>query len=690
MKSKLFASGTLLLAFFTFSSYTVNTDDGGRNETLLKLLIQGLTTNHYQPQELDDAFSERVFDLYLKRSDYNKRFFTKEDVEFLSQYRDDIDDETRLSQYTMFDAATEIMEKRIAEVKGYTEEVLAQPFDFTVTEELEVDYDHMSYVENSAELRERWRKFLKYQVLTRLDNGEEASTLVPGSEAFLEKEAKEREKVAKIYADYFRRQMRIDPAERRANYLNTMVSTYDPHTGYFPPKDKENFDIQMSGKLEGIGAQLLETDGFIKVTSIVPGSASYKQGDLKVGDLIIKVAQGDEEPVDVVDMGIDDAIKLIRGKKGTEVRLTVKKIDGKQQVIPIIRDVVELEDTYARSALISDEKGKKVYGYIYLPKFYADFNDRFGRRCATDVAKEIEKLKADNVRGIILDLRDNGGGSLQDVVDMTGLFIDRGPIVQVRSRQGKPTILADNDPRIQFDAPLVVLVNGFSASASEIMAAAIQDYGRGVIIGTPTFGKGTVQRFLDLDEYIREDPELKPLGEVKLTTQKFYRINGGSTQLKGVTPDIILPDEYSLLDMGEKDQDYYLQWDEIAAANYTKFQPAINKRELALKSEARVSANQTFALIAENAERFKRQQARATYPLNWSQHLSEQKLLDSEATRFKDYMPEITGWEINFPTADVVAAQSDTIAENKMKVWAKDLKKDPYIHEAMMVLQDWK
>ena len=355
---------------------------------------------------------------------------------------------------------------------------------------------------------------------------------------------------------------KIDESDWLSIYLNSITTIYDPHTAYFPPQDKENFDIAMSGQLEGIGARLTSKGGFIVVAEIVPGSACWRQGQLKVGDKILKVGQGDEEPIDITDMRTDHAVKYIRGKKGTEVRLTVKQVDGSVITIPIIRDIVILEETYTKSAVIDNK------GYINLPKFYADFSGNGGRDCSDDVKNEILKLKEEGVEGIILDLRNNGGGSLQDVVEMAGLFIKEGPIVQVKAKVGKPRVYSDTDESVYYDGPLVVMVNTYSASASEILAAAMQDYGRAVIVGgsPTTFGKGTVQRAFDLDGFVSEAyDEIKPLGALKLTLQKFYRIDGGTTQLKGVTPDIILPDTWSYLNVGEKDQEFPIPWDEIGS-----------------------------------------------------------------------------------------------------------------------------
>ncbi|MEO0468987.1 MAG: carboxy terminal-processing peptidase, partial [Bacteroidota bacterium] len=387
---------------------------------------------------------------------------------------------------------------------------------------------------------------------------------------------------------------------------------------------------------------------------------------------------------------IDDAIKMIRGAKGTEVRLTVKKIDGNEQEIPIVRDVVLLEETYARSLILQADKGKKI-GYIQLPKFYTNFNSRDGRRCATDVRKEITKLKSQNVKGLIIDLRDNGGGSLNDVVEMSGLFIDKGPIVQVKSRQRDPDILPDTDAGVHYDGPLIIMVNSLSASASEIMAAAIQDYGRGIIIGSKsTFGKGTVQRFLNLDQLYRGPDDVKPLGEVKLTTQKFYRINGGATQLKGVVPDIVLPDEYSRLDLGEKDREFSMAWDEIDPVAYEKWDANYNISKLRAASEARVAENPTFQLILENAERLKRRQDQRDYQLNLEEFRTETDQLSEESKKYEDLEKEIEALKIESLSADIDYIEADDSRKERREKWLKQIQSDPYVYEALLVMKDMK
>ncbi|MCB0836951.1 MAG: carboxy terminal-processing peptidase [Bacteroidetes bacterium] len=700
MKNKLLISGSIIAALFLFSSYTYYSDDEDKSEVLIKLMMQGMEYYHYQPPAINDGFSEEVFDLYLKKLDYNKRFLTKRDVDNLYKSRHHLDDELKVGSFEFFDLAFNIYNSRIKEAESYYREILNRPFDFSEKEYLETDFEKMDYPRDEAEIKERWRKALKYQTLSRLVNmieKQDKAMQEGGDEnmevksfAVLEEEA--RAKVLKSQENLFKRIEKISKTDRRAEYINAIANVYDPHTGYFPPKDKENFDISMSGRLEGIGAQLSEADGNIKVVRVVPGSASYRQGQLKVNDVILKVAQADAEPVDVSDMALDEAVKLIRGKKGTEVRLTVKKIDGSEIIIPITRDIVELEEVYAKSALIETGNTKKPIGYIDLPKFYADFQGTGGRRCADDVAKEIEKLTKNNVSGIILDLRDNGGGSLQDVVDMAGLFIEQGPIVQVKSRGAKPRVLSDFDPTIQYDGPLVIMVNSFSASASEIMAAAIQDYDRGIIVGTSTFGKGTVQRFVDLDQFITGGSNIKPLGEMKLTTQKFYRINGGATQLKGVVPDIILPDEYSLLDLGEKEEEHSMKWDEISPVTYSTWEAPVSGKisKLRADSEKRVTENETFKLIQENGERFKRSRDKNSFALNIDEFKAERKRIEEEADKYKEIEKTIEDLRISSLPQDLSYIQQDSVRQKRADNWHKSLNKDPYLYEVMNIMNDMK
>lgn len=498
-----------------------------------------------------------------------------------------------------------------------------------------------------------------------------------------------RKEVLKTFEDWLTRVKMRDRSDLLNMYFNTIASAYDPHSSYMAPKDKKNFDIQMTGQLEGIGATLTQPNAYIKIVKIVPGSPCYKQGELEVNDLILKVAQGDKEPVNVVDMKMDDAIQMIRGKKGTEVRLTVKKMDGTIKVIPIIRDVIVLEETFAKSAIIKKGGKNKKVGYINLPRFYANFSDRNGRTCAVDVEKEVKKLNKENIDKLIIDLRNNGGGSLQDVVKIVGLFIKKGPVVQVKSRIGSPYVLKDENANILYDGQLIIMINEFSASASEILAAAIQDYGRGIIVGSKhTFGKGTVQRFVSIDQIIRGYEELKPFGNLKLTIQKFYRINGGATQLKGVSSDIVLPDGYSQMDIGEKELDYPLEWDEILPASYTKTNSISNLKEIEINSQKRVKSDTSFMLINKYAGWLKATRDEEIETLNLEKYRAKEKERKNKTKRFSNMSKIKYNLQFSVLKADSVKIYSDTIKQNRMESWHKELEKDIYINEVFNIAQE--
>lgn len=665
----------------------------GKKDVLMQLIMQSLVSNHYSSQDVNDEFSTQVYDLYLKRLDYSKRFLTQADVNKLKKYRLKIDDDVRNGEQEFFTEAVNLITRRTKEAQKYYQAILSEPFDFNLSENIEQDPDKIIYAGSEMELEERWRKNLKYSVMTRLydnmkqqENNEEEDK---EEKSFEELEKSAREKVLKMHDDWFKRLLRQDENDHLATYINAIANVYDPHTSYYPPKDKANFDIGMTGRLEGIGATLQEKEGYIRIVRIVPGSPSWKQGELEADDIILKVGQAKEEAVDVVDMPLDEAVQMIRGKKGTEVRLTVKKVDGNVKVIPIIRDVVVLDETYAKSAILEAPGSDDKIGYIKLPKFYADFTRSGGPNCSSDVKKEIAKLKAEGVTGIVFDLRNNGGGSLYDVVKMSGLFIEDGPIVQVKSKGMPAEVLSDRDSKVHWDGPLVVMVNNFSASASEIMAAAIQDYERGIIMGsTSTYGKGTVQRFYDLDRMIRDNLAMKPLGAMKLTTQKFYRINGGATQLKGVTPDIILPDNYSYIETGERDIDYSMPWDEIEPASYSPYNSRWNLKKLKAKSEARVRSNPVFQKVEANAKRLKKQRDDSENSLKYDSYKSDREALKTEADKYKDLMVTIDDLEAYATIADKPVIEADSSKIARYEDWFKNIKKDAYLGEALNVIQD--
>lgn len=699
MKSRILFFSTL--AVISVSCFMCSFLPGTSTEKDKTVITENVMSNllqmgHFKPRLIDDKFSEDVYDLYLKRIDINKKFLLQTDINELKLMRNQIDDQLREDKFDFFIKSTEILNKRYAEVENFYKDLLKNPFDFTKEEKIETDPKKLNYPADSKAQKEEWRKLFKYQTLVRMSDALEAQekaqlkkdTIIEiKSLETIEKES--REKVEKSYLDFFKRLKKVDETDRAGMFLNAVANVFDPHTEFFPPKVKDNFDIQMSGQLEGIGAQLQEKDGAIKVSNIVPGSASWRQGELKAGDIIIKVAQGKDEPVDVTDMRLDDAVQLIRGKKGTEVRLTVRKPDASLKVIAITRDIVVLDETYAKSLII--DEGEKI-GYLKLPSFYADFNKAGGRRCAIDVKNEVIKLKEQQVQGLIIDLRNNGGGSLQDVVEMAGLFIDKGPIVQVKTTGSNAEVLEDKNPGILYDGPLVILVNNISASASEIMAAAIQDYKRGVILGgEQTFGKGTVQRVVSLDDRLDYSQiSYAPVGSLKLTMQKFYRVNGGSTQLKGVNSDIMLPDKFEKLYKGEREEEFPMPWDEIKPANITPWTPDWNLDEVKKKSKLRVESDLTFKQIRALEEKYKKQADNTLISLSIDKYRAEQKKNNEETDTLEKL--EKNGKQLNAfaLNLDLEKIANDSTKKVMNEEWIKGVKKDSYIKEAVQVIKDMK
>ncbi len=687
----------VLVGLFAFTIY----QSGRKEKVLLQVLTSSLEQGHYEAYKIDDLISARLYKKYIESLDYGKRYFLKSDITEFEKFKYKIDDEINSTSFNFFNQTVALIDKRQAEVEDFYSGILAQPFNFDKKETFETDSKKLDYPKNEKERKERWRKLLKYQTLVKLHNllTIQENAIADKDTAFTVEtfdviEKKAREKVANDYKEMFRRLHRLNEKDRLSAYLNALTESYDPHSEFMAPKEKTNFDIRMSGKFEGIGASLQEQiDGYIKVARIIPGSASWKQGQLKAGDVILKVAQADDEPLNIVGMRLDDAVQYIRGKKGTEVRLTIKKPDGSIVIIPIIRDVVVLEETFAKSAILKENDSDFKTGYIYLPSFYVDFNNRNGRHSSKDVELEIEKLKAENVDGIILDLRNNGGGSLQDVVDMAGLFIKEGPIVQVKGRYGKPYILKDRDPRVQYNGKLIIMVNTLSASASEIMAAAMQDYNRAIIVGSPiTYGKGTVQKIVNLDLMINNSyDDVKPLGALRLTIQKFYRVNGGATQLKGVESDIILPDLYGGIEIGERELDDVIPWDEIDAAKYSKWSEQItNINVLKQNSIKRVAANEDFALVQKNSERMKRQRGITETSLNLKKYRTYQKELKKESKIYDNIFEDKTSVSAYLLKEDLDRMSGDSIKIAGANDWKKQLGKDAYLEETVKIMEEMK
>lgn len=669
---------------FAFAKIGGTDDPPGRYEAIMTLVGQILKEGHYQPKPIDDAFSKQVFKKYMRSLDGEKKFFMKSDIEALKPLETHVDDELNGAPLDLFRKTNEIIRQRVTEAAAIYPVILNKPFDFSSKENIVIDPEAMDWPADAAARTEAWRKSMKLRTLEKYADLIEQREKEKTSKTDAELEAEARAKVKKVYDRYFDRlKNRMKEDDRFSMYVNAITTTMDPHTDYMPPVEKRAFQEQMAGKFFGIGAQLREDEGRIKIVSIVTGSPSWKQGQLKADDVILKVAQGDQEPVDIGGFAVDEAVTLIRGNKGTEVRLTVKSVDGTTKVVSLLRDEIKLDDTFAKSAVIT---GQHKIGYIYLPEFYADFNDRQGSFSYDDVAEEIKKLKAEKVDGIILDLRFNGGGSLPDVIKMAGLFVPEGTMVQVRSRGGETQQQKDRDKNVQYDGPLAIMVNEFSASASEIMAAAMQDYKRAVVIGSPsTFGKGTVQRLLELDNFVRTDMG-GSLGAIKLTVQKFYRADGGSTQLKGVESDVVLPSPY--YEVGERKDEDALKWDVIPKADYTVWQDPVDVKTLKANSAKRVAGNEAFKIINDNIATLKKLEEQKTYPLDLTSYKADQKKNAAALKRYDAVNDKVQALNINSLKVDLTKMGSDTVKLARNKDWLKARTKDAYLSEAVNVMND--
>ncbi len=674
----LFVIFPLLLIGFAITNKKFS--DPNKDRLLMEVVKYVVEKGHYKKISIDDNLSENLYHSFIKQLDNQKRFFLKSDIREFEKYKYLLDDQIKEYDLSFFNLVYQRSKIRIEEAKSYYEELVNNKFNFNLNENIDLDFEKKEYSRSKSEIKNRWRKQLKFSTL-------DIATLKLGDTLSIINDRIYNESIAivkKNTEDYFEFITDLDRDDWYSNYLNAFLTQLDPHTYYFQPEDKERFDVNISGKFTGIGARLTKTEGNIKVVEIIIGGPVWKDKLLDVGDIIIKVAQENEEPVDIVGMKVDDAIKLIKGPEKSIVSLTVKKLDGSIKEVQITRALVELEELYAKSTLIEEDDIR--YGYISLPKFYVDFSNYKNRNSAEDVKNEIIKLKNNGIEGLILDLRNNGGGSLQSVVDMTGLFIEKGPIVQVKSIGNRKQVLYDRNSEIVWDGPLVVLINEMSASASEILAAALQDYERAVILGSKkTFGKGTVQNVIDLNKFISNSDF--DLGALKITTDKFYRINGESVQLEGVKSDVIVPDSYMHIFNGEKDEENPLAWDKIDPAMYN---PWINEGSLdfiSSNAQSRVNDNNYLKLISKRADWIEKQQKNKTIPLKF---LTYQNYLDENKNKTKEF--ESLSKYSNDLNFKLLKAEKDYIMSNKELLsnrnrWHKNLTKDIYISEGVNILK---
>ena len=683
--------GTFLFPVPIHSSMPDELDEN--RARLLTYVVRRQIENHFSGKPIDDALSEAAFHLYIKQMDFQKRLFLASEVDQLKIYSDRIDDEIRTGRIVLAPLAYQLLTNSIDRAEHLADKALGQPFDFSIDESYESDPEKLEFCDTEKELAERWRLELKFRVLARYlnlleDEGIE-DPLGVSQEMAREKEQEAREKVRNQYEQYFARLKKETIKDHYDRYLNSFARAFDPHTTYMPPQSKEDFDISMRGSLEGIGATLREEDGYIKVVKVIPGSAADRQGQLLANDVILAVGQEQGEMVDITDMRLRDAVSLIRGEKGTKVRLSIRRPGLKNFVIAIVRDVVIIEESFVKSTTITEPTTGNQFGYIKIPSFYRDFestrNGSPGRNSTDDVKDALKAFDQTTLSGLILDLRNNGGGALTDAVGIAGLFIGEGPIVQVRTGEGDAKVLRSYNKQVAYSGPMIVLVNQFSASASEIVAGALQDYGRAIVIGSDhTHGKGTVQVIMDLDESLtlKNMRKYMPLGALKMTTQKFYRISGDSTQYRGVIPDIVLPDSGQFNEYGERYLDYSLPWDRIEAVEHLDW-PQFDQQTLIERSQERVANSKEFSEIRQISDAIQERIQNTRQSLKIADVVAERDVLQalSDNPHSSFAMDDINS---NEP-----AEEEPTEGTNSIERLIQQVTKDPYVLESMAVLDDF-
>ncbi len=636
-----------------------------------QLSARFLTRYSYEALPLDNAMSQRVFKAYFDALDGEKLFFTQADVDHFASLRDGLDSAIWTGDMSGPFAIFNLYEQRVAERVAYARSLLAKGFDFNREESFDLDRRHAPWARDTAALNDLWRKRVKNDWLRLKLAGQ--------------KDAEIRKTLDKRYANYVEQARELDGEDAFSTFMNAYAMANDPHTNYLGPRASENFDISMKLSLEGIGAVLERRDEYTQIREIVPGGPASRS-KLQVGDRIVGVGQGAGCPIeDVVGWRLDDVVALIRGKKDTVVRLEVLPadvgLDGKHEIITMVRKKVTIEEQAAKKKIIDVHDGDRTLkiGVIDLPTFYQDFEARRRgdpnyRSATRDVAKLLGELKQDRVDGVIVDLRNNGGGSLAEATELSGLFIGKGPIVQVRDNRGRVEEEDSDNARV-WDGPLAVLVNRGSASASEIFAAAIQDYGRGLIIGENTYGKGTVQNLVDLDQ-VAQQPQGK-LGELKMTIAEFFRVNGGSTQLKGVTPDIVFPQTINPKDFGESSYDNALPWSQIKPADY---KPVANLKpllpNLLMLHDARVAKSPAWQLMLDELAEARQLQAQTTVSLDFAVRDRERKTFEATQATFKAREKTIDAAAKGAPVARAGAAPAGTAADDGLQANERPLKSD--------------
>jgi len=602
----------LMSLMFCFNSPQ---NDDEKMHIIMINVKNALSYLHYSPKPINDAYSEEVYNSYFESIDPTKKYFLQSDMEEFAKHKNQLDDYLNKGDLTFYKQTIDRLYERVDEIDKITQDIFSKPVNLDENDEFILEPKLKKHPANKEELYNEWKKYIKYNILQEIEtmtSKEEAQkekrdsvialrlkdTINVKTLSLEEKKSKATEEIKELISHTFKRFKKRKKMDWFGVYMNAYTEVFDPHTNYFSPKDKEDFDTNFTGKVIGIGAQIQEKKGYLYMGPLVVGAPAWKSKQISEGDKILKVkAKPNEEHTNVVGMLVDEAVRLIRGEKNTEVVLTLQKKDGSIKEVKLIREEVSIEDTFARSIIIDNPNGEK-FGYIYLPSFNADFEDPNGRNASDDVKAEILKLKKQNIKGLILDVRSNGGGSLTEVVDIMGLFMKNGPVVQIKDSNGKINVLKNHTNAPVWEGPLLIMQSELSASASEILAGAVQDYQRGVVLGSPhSYGKGTVQTFIELNRFMRANDDF---GSLKLTIQKFYRINGKSTQLKGVDADIPMKDLFTYAEIGEKYKENALPWDQISTTNFSANYP-LDLQKLLNNSKKRLANDNIYQLLQESA-----------------------------------------------------------------------------------------
>ncbi len=659
---------------------------------------------HYSPKPINDAYSQEVYKHYFEMIDASKRYFMQSDMDEFSKHKTKLDDYLNQGNLTFYKLTIDRLYQRVDEIDKITQDILAKPINLDEDETLILEPKLRKNATNKNELAAEWKKYIKYNILQEMESLKAKEETQKEKKDSVQKfklkdtikleilspeqrRVKATTEVKDLITDTFRRFKKRNKMDWFTVHMNAYTEVFDPHTNYYSPKNKEDFDTQFKGKVIGIGAIIQEKRGYLYLGPLTIGAPAWKSKQLSEGDKILKVkSKPNEDAVNVVGMLSDEAVRLIRGEKGTKVTLTVEKKDKSIKEVTMIREEVAIEDTFARSIIVNSADGKK-YGLISLPSFNADFEDAKGRNASDDIKNEILKLKSQGVQGIILDLRNNGGGSLTEVGDIMGLFMNAGPFVQVKDGNGKIQTLKNKTNSPIWTGPVVIMQNELSASASEILAGAMQDYGRGIVLGSPqSFGKGTVQTFVDLNRFLNTNDDF---GSLKLTIQKFYRVTGESTQRKGIQSDIQMKDFFTYAEVGERYDDFALAWDKIPAVAY---QPMnyFSIQALQKASEARLQNNKNYQLIQESAQWKEKLDKEESISLKESKFDEVMKKRKAQIEKFKVLDKFNNGLKFTLNPDEMVREKNDEAFTKKTQNWTKNLQRDLYLQEAVNVISGMK